>query len=111
MLRFVGAKGLDRLAERGVGGAEALGLSLVVLVDDLLDGDRAGHRRALAEERRCRAERVTSDMPQRMQQGRPHLAPPYQRLEGGEMAFFLRRHAADLIAGAAAPDDCELAVI
>ena len=51
MRQLVGAEGLDRLAERGVGIAEALGLTPVMLVDDLLDRDGARHRRALAQER------------------------------------------------------------
>src|ERR1700726_2689149 len=55
--QLVVAKREDRLFERRIGLAEALRLILVMLVDDLLDRDRAGHRRCLAEQRRRHAER------------------------------------------------------
>src|SRR5438105_4999791 len=50
-------------------------------------------------------------MPQRLQQGRPCVACPHQFVEFGEVALLLLGHMADLVAGAAAPDHRELAVI
>src|SRR5260370_76144 len=52
MRQLVGAEGLDRLAERGVGGAEALGLALAMLVDHLLDCYGAGRCEAGRRQRR-----------------------------------------------------------
>ena len=109
--RLVGAEREDLVLERRVGVAEPLGLAAVVLVDDLLDRDGAGHRRLFAEQRRRGAQRVTGDMPQRMQQGRPHPPRPHQFVEGGEMANFLLGHMADLVARPPMPHNRELAVI
>ena len=82
-----------------------------MLVDDLLDPDRAGHRGALAEQRRRRAERKPGQVPQRLQHRRAHPARPRQLLELGQMALFLLGHAADFVARATAAGDGELAVI
>jgi hypothetical protein len=111
MRQFVGAELLDRLGERRVGVAEAFGLGAVMLVDDLLDRDGAGHRGARPQERGCGAQGVAGDMPQRLQQGRAHMARAHQFVEGGEVALFLPGHPADFVARPAAPDHRQLAVI
>ena len=50
MRQLVVAKGQDRLSQRRICFSEILGLPLVMLIDGVLDRDRAGHRRTLAEE-------------------------------------------------------------
>ena len=50
MRQLVVAKGEDRFSQRGILIGEIFSLAPVMLVNDVLDRDRAGHRRTLAEE-------------------------------------------------------------
>ena len=111
MLDLLGAEGLDHGLEFGIVGAQGGRLLLIVLVDDFLDGDRAGHRGLAAEQRRGGAEGVAGDMPERMQRGRAHAALADQLVEGIEMALLLRRHVADRLGIPPAPEHRELTLI
>ena len=63
MRQLVVAKGEDRLLQRGILFGEIFGLPPVMLIDGVLDRDRAGHRGTLAEERRRGAEHVAGNRP------------------------------------------------
>ena len=86
--------------------------SRVMLVDDLLDRDGAGHRRLLAEQRRRRAEREAGDVPERRQQ---RSAARGARRAGASKAarwrFSCSAMRADRARRAAAPEHRELALI
>ena len=73
MLDLFAAKLFDGRFELALALGQGRGLTGIMLIDDLLDGDRAGHRRFLAEQGRRDAERIAGDMPQRLQQGRPDM--------------------------------------
>src|SRR6185437_2013551 len=111
MRELIGAKLLERGFELGLVIAERLRLAAVMLVDYFLDRDRAGHRRALAEERRRGAQGVARDMPQRRQHRRPHATLDDEPVEGIEMALLLLGHAADDRCRGGAAEHRELAVI
>ena len=91
--------------------AEQFHLPGIVPVDHLFHRFGAGHRRARAEHRGRGSEREAGEVPQRLQQRRPH--PPLRQhlVELGEVLAFLRGHLPDHRRGAAAPEHPELALV
>src|SRR5260370_684982 len=111
MLEFVLAKLLDRRAQRRLAFAERFTLPGVVGIDDLLDRDRAGHRRALTHQRGRRAEREAGGMPERSQQRGSDAPRDDEVLERGEMALLLFSHCAYRRGRTATAEHSELTVI
>ena len=95
VLQLLGAELLDGVVQRLLVGAELVCLLGVVLVDHLLDRDRAGHGGTLAEQGGADAEREAGDVPERLQRGRTHAALGDQPLEGLQVAQLLLVHVAD----------------
>ena len=82
-----------------------------MLLYDVLDRDRAGHCRALAEQGAGGAEREAGGVPDRRQRGRPHAPFDDQPVEGLEMLLFLFGHPADRLADRAVAEHGKLAGI
>src|SRR3546814_7087268 len=83
---------LDGVLQRRLVALQRLLLAGVVLVDDLLHRDGAGHGGLLPEQCRGGAEGKAGDMPHRLQQRRTHAVAHQQVLEGTQVDEFLRVH-------------------